>query len=410
MRRRFRLPAAVALLLAGCVSVAAADGGSGGTGVVVHDGAVFTVVGERSDGWVVDTPCRTEIFLDEGDQFRSVDVVLDPGHGGPETGSVGANGLVERDVNLWVALLARAELEDLGYTVVLTREVDLHMGIVQRANVANALSPSAFVSIHHNGGAVRRSQEPGTETFHQYGSDESTRLAGLLFEEVQTALDVWDVRWVDTVHKGASSRIRSDGTDVYGVLRLTPDLPSAIIEAAYLSNAPEAELLADPEVLVAEAGAIARALDRFLTSADPGSGFNQAFVDAATTGTGTGWNCDDSAYGRWTSVATGYTEQEYAVLVAMAARVGRSPESLQRFGVYALDFFHALGGRVPLDPLPPEVIPVVSGISVPVDVTLPWSPADQVLLTRVADAYGLSPAEAQKVGAVLMVFLIGISG
>ena len=162
--------------------------------------------------------------------------------------------------------------------------------------------------------------------------------------------------------------------------------------------------------LAAEAGAIARALDRFLTSADPGSGFNQAFVDAATTGTGTGWNCDDSAYGRWTSVATGYTEQEYADLVAMAAWVGRSPESLQRFGVYALDFFHALGGRVSLDPLPPEVIPVVSGISVPVDVTLPWSPADQVLLPRVADAYGLSPAEAQKVGAVLMVFLIGISG
>ncbi|MDG2908561.1 MAG: N-acetylmuramoyl-L-alanine amidase [Acidimicrobiales bacterium] len=410
MRRRLRLPAAVALVLAGLVSATAADDGSTATGVVVHNGAVFTVLEERSDGWVVATPCRTEIFLDEGVRFYTADVVLDPGHGGPETGSVGANGLVERDVNLWVALLTRAELEALGYSVVLTREVDLHMGIVQRANVANALSPSGFVSIHHNGGAVRHSHEPGTETFHQYGDDESRRLAGLLFEEVQAALATWDVRWVDTVHKGTSARIRSDNTDVYGVLRLTPDLPSAIVEAAYLSNAPEAELLADPEVLIAEAAAIARAVDRFLTSGDPGSGFKRAFVDAATTGTGTGWNCDDSGYGHSVSVASGYTEQEYADLVAMAARVGRSPESLQRFGVYALDFFHALGGRVSLDPFPPEVIPVVSGSSVPVDVTLPWTPADQVLLTRVADAYGLSPAEAQKVGAVLMVFLIGISG
>ena len=379
-------------------------------GVVLHNGAVFTVLEERTDGWMVTTPCRTEIFLDEGVRIHDVDVVLDPGHGGPETGSVGANGLVERDVNLWVALLTRTELERMGYTVVLTREVDLHMGIRQRAVIANALSPDAFVSIHHNGGALRHSHEPGTETFHQNGDDESRRLAGLLFEEVQSALDAWDVRWVDTVHKGASTRIRADGTDVYGVLRLTPDLPSAIIEAAYLSNAPEADLLADPEVLTAEAAAIARGIDRFITSDDPGSGFKRAFVDEATTGTGTGWNCDDSGYGRPMSIASGYTEQEYDDLVAMAARAGHSPESLQRFGVYALDFFHALRGRVSLDPLPVAAIPVVSGGSVPIDVALSWSPADQVVLTRVADAYGLSPAEAQKVGAVLMVFLIGISG
>jgi len=38
--------------------------------------------------------------------LERVDVVLDPGHGGPETGSVGTNGLVERDLNLAVALLA----------------------------------------------------------------------------------------------------------------------------------------------------------------------------------------------------------------------------------------------------------------------------------------------------------------
>ena len=401
------------LVLLGLVSAAVADSSSDaapGTGVVVHEGAVFTVVEERSDGWVATTPCRTEIFLDEGVRFHTADVVLDPGHGGPETGSVGANGLVERDVDLWVAVLARSELEALGYSVVLTREVDLHMGIRQRTNIANSLSPRAFVSIHHNGGAVRRSDDPGTEAFHQTGNTESQRLAGLLFEEVQTALAAWDVRWVDTVHKGASARIRNDGTDAYGVLRMTPDLPSAIIEAAYLSNAPEADLLATPEVLLAEAAAIARAIDRFLTSDDPGTGFKQAFVDETMTGTGTGWNCDDSGYGTTVSVASGYTDREYADLAAMAARVGHSPESLQRFSIYALDFFHALGGRVALDPLPAEVIPVVSGSSVPVDVTLSWSPAEQVLLTRVADAYGLSPAEAQKLGAVLMVFLIGISG
>jgi len=381
-----------------------------GMGVVLHDGAAFMVLEERTGGWIVTTPCRTEIFLDEGTLIDRVDVVLDPGHGGPETGSVGPNGIVERDLNLGVAHLTRLALEDLGYSVAMTRERDLHMGIGQRAVIANALSPSAFVSIHHNGGAVRRSSDPGTETYHQVENEASRRLAGLLYEDVHAALSAFDVGWVDTVHQGTSARIRYSGLDVYGILRLTPDLNSAIVEAAYLSNAVEADLLADVEVLQVEADAIARAIDRFITSDDPGSGFKRAFVDEATTGTGTGWNCDDSGYGRPVSMASGYTEQEYDDLVAMAARAGHSPESLQRFGVYALDFFHALRGRVPLDPLPVAAIPVVSGGSVPIDVTLSWSPADQVVLTRVADAYGLSPAEVQKVGAVLMVFLIGIGG
>ena len=398
------------MVILGLAPGAAADGPSDALGAVVHDGAAFPVLDALGNGWVVTTPSRTEVFLGEGTHVERVDVVLDPGHGGPETGSVGPNGIVERDLNLGVAHLTRLGLLDLGYTVAMTRERDLHMGIVQRANIANALSPGAFVSIHHNGGAVRRSSDPGTEAFHQNGDDGSRRLAGLLYEEVHAALSAWDIRWVDTVHQGTSARIRNNGLDVYGILRLTPDLDSAIVEAAYLSNAPEADLLADVEVLQAEADAIVRAIDRFLTSDDPGTGFKQAFVDAVTTGTGTGWNCDDSIYGSSLSHAVGYTEQEYADLVAMAARAGHTPESLQRFGIYALDWFHAMAGRLVLEPLPAEALPVVEGDGVPVAVTGTWSPADQIVLMRVADAYGLSPAEAQKVGAVLMVFLIGIGG
>ena len=70
-------------------------------------------------------------------------------------------------------------------------------------------------------------------------------------------------------------------------------------------------------MLFAEAAAIARAIDRFLTSDDPGTGFKQAFVDETMTGTGTGWNCDDSGYGTTVSVTSGYTDREYADLVAM---------------------------------------------------------------------------------------------
>ena len=409
-RTRMLAASCAMLALAAATPALSASDHDLASGVVLLDGATFPVVATLGDGWIATTPCRTEIFLDRGDFLDRVDVLLDPGHGGPETGSVGANGIVERDLNLGVAHLAKLTLEDLGYTVALTRSRDLHMGIRQRAAIANALQPRAFVSIHHNGGAVRRSSDPGTEAFHQVDDDASRRLAGLLYEEVHAALSAWDVAWVDTVHQGASARIRSSGLDVYGILRLTPDLNSAIVEAAYLSNPAEADLLADVEVLQAEADAIARALHRFLGSDDPGTGFKRAFVDEAVTGTGTGWNCDDSGYGSTLSYAVGYTETEYADLSAMAARAGHTPESLQRFGVYALDFFHALQGRVELDPLPPEAIPAVEGSGLDASVTGRWLPQDQVVLMRVADAYGLSPAEAQKVGAVLMVFLVGISG
>jgi len=382
---------------------------SGNIGAVVHNGATYPILETFENGWVVTTPCQTEVYLDEGTPLDRVDVLLDPGHGGPETGSVGANGIVERDLNLGVAHLTRIALEELGYTVAMTRGSDLHMGIRQRAVIANALQPLAFVSIHHNGGAVRRSSDPGTESFHRYEDDDSRRLAGLLYEEVHAALDVYDLRWVDTVHQGASARIRSDRTDVYGILRLTPGINAAIVEAAYLSNPPEAELLAEVEVLQAEAVAIATAIHRFISTDDPGVGFNPAFVDPQTTGTGTGRNCNDTGYGSPAVITAGYSPEEFAAVQEMASRRGHTPLYLQRFGVYALDFFHALGGRKPIDPLPADAIPAVEGLTLTKPLAETWTPSDRIVIERVANAYGVTPAEAQKIGALLMVFLIGIS-
>ena len=394
------------LVLLGLVSAAVADSSSDaapGMGVVVHEGAVFTVVEERSDGWVATTPCRTEIFLDEGDRFHTADVVLDPGHGGPETGSVGANGLVERDVNLWVAVLTRSELEALGYSVVLTREVDLHMGIRQRTTIANSpLPPVPSCPIHHNGGAVRRSDDPGTETFHQINNPDSRRLAGILYEELQETFSAYDVEWVDTVHQGASSRLRAAGEDAYGVLRLAPEVTSVITEALYMSNPPESRLMADPEVKAAEAAALARGIHRYLTTDDPGSGFRKSFIDPAMTGTGTGVGCVDPDYPSWAEVSTGYTEAEHEALVAAADRLGRSPDWVQRFGVRTLDFFSRLDRRASDVSSPSLHTPDVSGSVV---VTSSWTGSEREVLRRVAELYGVTEAEAQKLGAELMVVL-----
>ena len=377
---------------------------SGNGAVLDSEGVIFPITENLKYGKIVTTPCANEIVHNGITHLDQVDVVLDAGHGGPETGAVGANGLVERDLNLVIALLTEKELKKLGYSVALTRRTDLHMSIRQRTTIANALSPRAFVSIHHNGGAVRRSETPGTETFYQIGSSESKRLAGLLFEEISEALTDYWVPWVATVHQGASSRLKAKNVDAYGILRYTPDIPAVISEAVYLSNPPEAELMALPEVQIKEAQALARGIDRFLTSNDPGSGFKSPFIDGVMTGTGTGKGCVDPEYGTITKVAVGYSVEEYLSLVAAARQQKMTVEELQVFGVHALELFrlNAKPTSTSSEKINP---PEVSGVMVEI---ANWSPSEQVALYRIANAYDMTPAEAQKLGAIVMVFLTGL--
>ncbi len=414
--RRPRLVAAVVGIVLAVVAVSASpvgavgngngNGGSGPSIVRGPDDVLLPVVGTFAGSRVVSSTCGREVAFEGGTPVDGpVDVVLDPGHGGPETGSVGVNGLVERDLNLLVAVRTKAALEELGHTVVLTRDRDLHMPIRQRAAIVRSLEPRAFVSIHHNGGAVKRSDTPGTEAFHQVDDDGSRRLAGLLFEEVQASLSGYWVPWVRTYHQGVSARLRPPRTDTYGVLRLTRGIPAAIVEGLYMSNPPEAELIALPEVQEVEARAIASAIDRFLSTDDPGSGFKDPFFDPHTTGTGTARGCVDRTYSPSTTIATGFTDEEHASLEATARRMGRSVEWLLKFGVYTLKFLGDLPGAEPVMALADDQRPDAYG---PEAVAVEWDQAEQVVLVRMAEAYGLTRTEVQKLGAVLMVFLANL--
>ncbi len=74
-------------------------------------------------------------------------VVIDPGHGGTDTGARGTT-LVEKDVVLQVAKILRAELERMGYRVVMTRNDDSNPSYEDRAALANAYRDAIFVSLH----------------------------------------------------------------------------------------------------------------------------------------------------------------------------------------------------------------------------------------------------------------------
>ncbi len=78
-------------------------------------------------------------------------VCIDPGHGGG--GDIGAvnNDLLEKDVNLQVALLLKANLEAADYTVFMTRTEDVYLTNADRYNYCDAQRAAILISIRHNG-------------------------------------------------------------------------------------------------------------------------------------------------------------------------------------------------------------------------------------------------------------------
>ncbi|HEV8299024.1 MAG TPA: N-acetylmuramoyl-L-alanine amidase [Acidimicrobiales bacterium] len=271
---------------------------SGNPRAIVTNGGVVVPVRGPADGggWRITTPCGKESTLRSGRTIGAVHVVLDPGHGGTEIGAVAGNGMREKDVNLALAQAVADKLRAQGVSVQLTREADYRVPIVTRAEIVNSLHPKLFISIHHNGGGAPVHTGPGTEVFFQKSSPESKRLAGLVWQDVFASLSPFNVKWIGATDAGAIYRSDRDGSDFYGVLRRTAGVPAALAEIAYLSNAPEADIIGRGDFRDAAAAGIASAVVRYFSTNDPGGGFNTpVFRGYDDGGGGTTANCKDPA-------------------------------------------------------------------------------------------------------------------
>lgn len=257
-------------------------------------GVVVAVERTNEDGsYVVFSPCGRSVTVSGGRPITGAHVVLDAGHGGDEPGAVGPRGLQEADVNLAVAAEAVRDLEARGAVVVPTRTGDYRMTLASRAAIATALDADAFVSIHHNSDPDGDFDGPGSEAWYQQRSSASRRLAGLLVEELRSELSGFEADWVGDTDAGAKSRPGSDGEDFYGVLRLAA-VPAVLAEASFISNEDEEQLLSTAEFRRAEAVAIGRAVERFVLTDDPGSGFTEAYPrDEPAGGGGGAEGCED---------------------------------------------------------------------------------------------------------------------
>lgn len=173
-------------------------------------------------------------------------VLIDPGHGGADTGARGPGGLVEKDVNLLVAREVAARLKAAGVAVSLTRLDDHERSAVQRAEMAAAERAVVLVSVHTNASA--RPGMRGTECYFKAGCPDSARLAGLIQRAVTEAC-------------GRPDRGRRAGS--FAVLRRSP-VPAVLVELAFISDPEEEALLSTGEFRRAAAGAITAAIRELL--------------------------------------------------------------------------------------------------------------------------------------------------
>lgn len=102
-------------------------------------------------------------------------IVIDPGHGGEELGAQGADGVLEKDVVLQIAILLDELLRDrLRANTVLTRKADVTLPLSDRTKIANANNADLFISIHANASEYRTAK--GIETYYLDNTNEKSSL------------------------------------------------------------------------------------------------------------------------------------------------------------------------------------------------------------------------------------------
>lgn len=308
----------VAVVAAGGATLTGAPAGE--VLVRAREGLVMAVEGREGDWFRLLTPCDTEAWAEAGeisfvpreagsaDSIEGAVIVLDPGHGGPNRGATGPTGLAEPEVNLDIARRARDLLEgshDVDWitgavlpgdefgpaaAVWLTRSegppgADYEAGLTFRARLASAAGADALISIHNNADPDGPYKGPGSEAFYSIQDSESRRLAGLVVEEFRHGFSRFDVDWVGDTDAGAKYRLNSAGDDYYGVVRLS-DVPVVITEGAFISSPQEEDLLRTAPFRQAYAEAIYRAVIRFVSTDDPGSGFSEPYPRTVPAGSG----------------------------------------------------------------------------------------------------------------------------
>ena len=189
-------------------------------------------------------------------------IVLDAGHGGKDPGAIGPHGTKEKDVNLAIVLqLEKIFKKDKNYKVILTRQDDTFIPLVERANIANKNKADLFISVHCNANLNRTASGFEIYFLSEKASDKEAISTETLensvialedkSDEKKTVLQnmLWSLVVNEYINESselssfvvaeASGRLKIPSRGIkqanFYVLRGT-QMPSVLVETAYISN------------------------------------------------------------------------------------------------------------------------------------------------------------------------------
>lgn len=218
---------------------------------------IFTlsVLGKKKDEAGQDIS-STEV-VEEEKKYKAT-IILDPGHGGRDPGKVGENNVLEKDINLSIALKTRDKLVEDGYKVIMTRQDDHVYGeneskkkeadLNNRLSLINDSNADMVVCIHQNSyidNTVR-----GAQTFYYEDSEEGAMMAELLQEKIVEKVDALNTR-------------QKKGNKSFYMLKES-EKPIVILECGFLSNEEEKNNLVSEEYQQRIAIAINEAINQYI--------------------------------------------------------------------------------------------------------------------------------------------------
>ncbi len=239
-------------------------------------------------GSVPPTPTPAPIIARPVQRTGPRPIVIDPGHGGEDTGAIGASGLNEKELTLAIASRLARILRAAGHPVRLTRDGDEGRALSDRAALANRLDAQVFVSLHAN--AWTAPSVHGAETYYMSLDDRASDAAAQSTADLENRADggsldqgstldliLWDMAQSEVLNESARLALRVQarlnallGLKDRGVKQapfvvLTgATMPAVLVEVGFLSNSEEMKQLASPDHQQALADAIALGIGDFL--------------------------------------------------------------------------------------------------------------------------------------------------
>lgn len=216
-------------------------------------------------------------------------VMIDAGHGGHDSGAYGQRGAVEKDIVLDVAQKLKADLEKMGFAVLMTRDNDEFISLQKRTEMATQKNVDLFLSIHANSVKSKNRKIKGLEIYYARKLDPDTDITqrksneSQLFKNYEIAGDrsvpekiLSDMMYTNKMEDSydlAEKIIQKAAKDINALNRGNRPagfyvvkntlIPAVLFEIGYLTNENEAKLLKTPEYRQKIADTIAESIKEF---------------------------------------------------------------------------------------------------------------------------------------------------